>query len=70
MSNYKCDFCRELCEYIGEYVFIKFKCPSYFATAGRVLMIIDDLVFIEYIYDGITITCCDNISYFTPIQIT
>jgi hypothetical protein len=65
---YECDICNRLLDdYQGRYVFIKFKCPSYFGTAGRILDIRNNLLIIEYIYGGISITCCENISYVVPI---
>lgn len=70
MNKFECDcnICRRLFnDYQGRLVFIKFKCPSYFGTAGRILDICNNLVVIEYIFGGISVTCCDNISYVVPI---
>ncbi len=69
--DYECNICNSLEEdYEGRYVFIKFKCPSYFGTAGRILEVRDNLLIIEYIYGGISVTCCDNIKYVIPISPT
>lgn len=71
MSKYddKCNICDILeKDYEGRYVYIKFKCPSYFGTAGRIIEVFDNLLVIEYIYGGISVTCCDNISYVIPIS--
>jgi len=70
MSKYydECNICDIIADdYEGRYVFIKFKCPSYFGTAGRILDVFDNLLIIEYIFGGISVTCCDNISYVIPI---
>jgi hypothetical protein len=64
-----CDICRLLCEYRDRLVFIKFKCPTYFGTAGRIIDIIGNLVILEYIYGGISVTCCDNICYVLPVEL-
>ena len=64
-----CNICRTLNDYRGRIVFLKFKCPTYFGTAGRILDIKDNLVILEYIYGGISITCCDNICYALPISL-
>lgn len=61
-----CDICRLVEDFRGRLVFIKFKCPEYFGTAGRVLDVRDNLIIMEYIYGGITITCCENICYVIP----
>jgi hypothetical protein len=55
-------------DYVGRNVFIKFKCPTYFGTAGRILEVRDNLVILEYIYGGISVTCCDNVCYVLPID--
>jgi hypothetical protein len=71
MSKFDCEnnICSRLFrDYEGRYVFIKFRCPSYFGTAGRILDVKDNLLIIEYIYGGISVTCCDNISYVVPIS--
>ncbi|WP_326907239.1 hypothetical protein [Sedimentibacter sp. MB31-C6] len=69
-DNY-CNICdRLLRDYEGRYVFIKFICPTYFGTAGRILDIRDNLVILEYIYGGISVTCCDNICYVIPIEVS
>lgn len=63
-----CNICKTILhDYKGKYIFIKFKCPTYFGTAGRVLDVRDNLLIIEYIYGGISITCCDNICYVLPL---
>ncbi|HHZ02050.1 MAG TPA: hypothetical protein GX396_03830 [Tissierellia bacterium] len=68
MSRRNCDICNLLKDYRGRTVFIKFKCPTYFGTAGRILDIRDNLVILEYIYGGLSVTCCDNICYVLPIN--
>lgn len=70
ICNYNNHICRLLEDYRNRYVFIKFKCPEYFGTAGRILEVYDNLVVMEYIYGGITVTCCENICYFIPFDIT
>jgi hypothetical protein len=69
MNKYKedCDICKLLRDYGDRLVFIKFKCPTYFGTAGRILDIRDNLVILEYINGGISVTCCDNICYVVPV---
>lgn len=62
------DLCRVLEDFCNRYVFIKFKCPEYFGTAGRILEVHNNLVVMEYIYGGITVTCCDNICYIIPFN--
>lgn len=65
-----CNICKSLLrDYVGRTVFIKFKCPTYFGTAGRILDVRDNLLIIEYIYGGISITCCDNICYVLPVEV-
>jgi len=61
--NDGCNICRALCDYRGCYVFLKFRCPTYFGTAGRVLDVRDNLLILEYINGRISVTCCDNICY-------
>lgn len=64
-----CDICKSILkEWKGKYIFIKFKCPDYFGTAGKVLDVRDNLLIIRYVYGGISITCCDNICYAYPIN--
>jgi hypothetical protein len=63
-----CNICNSILrDYAGRTVFIKFKCPTYFGTEGRILDIRDNLLIIEYIYGGISVTCCDNICYVLPV---
>lgn len=71
MSRYNCDcdFCQMLSDYAGRTVFIKFKCPTYFGTVGRILDVRNNLVILEYIYGGISVTCCDNICYVLPVTL-
>lgn len=64
-----CNICKTLSDYRGRLVFLKFKCPTYFGTAGRILDIRDNLVILEYIYGGISVTCCDNICYVLPVYL-
>jgi len=62
-----CDICKTLVrDYEGRDVFIKFKCPDYFGTAGRIVEVKDNLVILDYIGGGTSITCCDNICYVVP----
>jgi hypothetical protein len=63
-----CSICKLINDYVGRNVFIKFKCPTYFGTAGRVLDVRDNLVILEYINGGISVTCCDNVCYVLPID--
>ena len=65
-----CNICKTLCDYRGRVVFLKFKCPTYFGTAGRILDIRNNLLILEYIYGGISVTCCDNICYVLPVATT
>lgn len=66
--KHDCNICKSLRDYCGRTVFIKFKCPTYFGTAGRVLDIRDNLLILEYINGGLSITCCDNICYVLPVS--
>ncbi len=66
--NDDCNICRALSDYRGCYVFLKFRCPTYFGTAGRVIDVRDNLLILEYIYGGISVTCCDNICYVIRVE--
>ncbi|HHZ00715.1 MAG TPA: hypothetical protein PLV23_09600 [Sedimentibacter sp.] len=71
MSKYyeECNICNTLCDYRGRTIFVKFKCPTYFGTAGTVLDVKNNLLFLDYINGGISVTCCDNICYVVPAAV-
>lgn len=73
MSNYDeyCDICSKLeRDYEGRFVDIKTKCPSYYIARGRILEIVDNLVFMALPGSGMIVICCDNISFVRPSPVT
>ncbi len=63
-----CDICKALCDFRGRPIFIKFRCPTYFGTVGTVRDIKNNLVILDYLYGGVSITCCDNNCYIVPVE--